>query len=416
MKRFLCLLIGCLVTGSAPAMERDIGGHLKLYSSATLFGNDHLMTLSGRSDPFYNHSVNFRYKLGLFLSDRLDVHLHYDARAAASDIQRAADALPPAWQRFRDGSDTEDTRVLDLEWDTGPGSPVFTHRLDRLYARYRGNTASVSIGRQAVTTGSGLIFNPMDLFNPFAPSDVIRDYKTGTDMALCQFSRGRISDGMLVWVPRRNPDKKIDMDESSFALKLKTVMADHEAGILLARHYNDDIIGFSFSGFAGAAAWRSDLMWTHPAEKNLSGYVSAVANIDYSGVLNGKNAYILVEVFYSGLGETEITSALQKQALTSRIQRGDLFLTATRYAGLQIQYETHPLVNLSLGAIVNLDDRSALLQPVVTWNAAPSLDILLGADIYTGGTHTEFTGITDPATGKNAGPGRQAYLQASWYF
>ena len=35
----------------------------------------------------------------------------------------------------------------------------------------------VCVGRQAVTWGNGLIFNPMDLFNPFSPVDIERDYK-----------------------------------------------------------------------------------------------------------------------------------------------------------------------------------------------------------------------------------------------
>lgn len=416
MRFFLSLLICCLAAGKCPALEMETGGHLRLHAGMSVYGSDHIMTLSGPSGPFLDQTLDFRYKSGWFLSDRIDIHLHYVACAETGDTRRAVSRLPLTWQPFRYRSGSDDTQLLDLASDTGSDRRHFTHSLDRLYARYGGNTASLSIGRQAVTTGNGLIFNPMDLINPFAPSDVIRDYKTGTDMAVCQFSWKRISDGMLIWVPRRNSSGQVDTEASSFALRLKTFLSSTEAGIMLARHYSDNIIGVSFSGFAGAAAWRTDLMWTDPAQTDLSGFASAIVNIDYSWTVNDKNWYALLEFYHSGLGEKDIMRAQKKQALQSRIQRGDVYHTATKYAGVQIQNEIQPLVTLAITAIVNLDDGSALFQPSVRWNVAQSVDILMGVNFLSGGPDTEFTGATDPYTGRNTGPASQFYIQGTWYF
>ena len=45
---------------------------------------------------------------------------------------------------------------------------------------------AVTVGRQAVSWGSGIVFQPLDPFNPFAPTAVDRDYKAGDDLVLIE--------------------------------------------------------------------------------------------------------------------------------------------------------------------------------------------------------------------------------------
>ena len=60
------------------------------------------------------------------------------------------------------------------------------------------------VGRQAVTWGNGLMFNPMDLFNPFAPSNTVRDYKMGDDLVSVRFNGEGGKELNLLYIPRRN--------------------------------------------------------------------------------------------------------------------------------------------------------------------------------------------------------------------
>jgi hypothetical protein len=69
---------------------------------------------------------------------------------------------------------------------------------------FKPSWGSVRIGRQAITWGNGLIFNPMDLFNPFPPADIQRDYKVGDDMALAQVALPYSADLQLLYVVRRD--------------------------------------------------------------------------------------------------------------------------------------------------------------------------------------------------------------------
>ena len=78
---------------------------------------------------------------------------------------------------------TDDSRIFDLTWPISDSAKQRTiHRFDRLAFEYRKGSTAVTIGRQAVSWGSGFVFNPLDLFNPFAPTTVDTDYKSGDDL------------------------------------------------------------------------------------------------------------------------------------------------------------------------------------------------------------------------------------------
>src|SRR6202008_1733712 len=51
--------------------------------------------------------------------------------------------------------------------------------IDRLAVGYSTPQWVVRVGRQAITWGSGLVFRPMDLFDPFSPSATDTEYKPG---------------------------------------------------------------------------------------------------------------------------------------------------------------------------------------------------------------------------------------------
>ncbi|MCF8076672.1 MAG: hypothetical protein K9K87_10990 [Desulfotignum sp.] len=418
MRPWLTLLLCLVVSTTASAFDADFGGQVRFFSSTSFYGSDHIAPLYGPSDPYFDSALDLRLLSSMYLTDQLEVSAHYQAEGSAGDTGKLRQSLPVAYHPFFSVSDdSDDTKLFDLSSDYRSDSGrTFLHRLDRLFLKYRSDLSSLTLGRQAVSLGSGLIFNPMDLVNPFAPSDVIRDYKTGTDMAVLQFSKAWITDCTLVYVPRRNNAGHLDIDDPSLAVKLKTYWDDKEAGLFYAAHYNDHVTGLSLSGFLGTAAWRSDLLWTHTVSQSESGYASAVVNLDYSWVWDRKNWYGFIEFFYSGIGEQGFVQALQKPSLTSRIRRGDLYNTGTRYLGLHLRHEYHPLVNLSCAAILNLDDHSSLLQPTIKWNAAQSLDILFGADLPFGPDNSEFNGITDPFTQKTIGPAQKIYVQATYYF
>jgi hypothetical protein len=64
----------------------------------------------------------------------------------------------------------DDRRILDLSHNISERNDrVIAHRLDRLYLSHTSEKTVLKIGRQAVSWGNGIIYNPVDFFNPFDP-------------------------------------------------------------------------------------------------------------------------------------------------------------------------------------------------------------------------------------------------------
>ena len=294
------------------------------------------------------------------------------------------------------------------------------------------------IGRQALTWGDGLLFNPMDLFNPFSPSDVERNYKLGDDMVSVQVADVGGGEIQLLGVPRRDlATGDVSWDQSSLATKLHRSVPGTGGGVsgdlMLARHYGETVAGAGASGGVGGGIWRANAVWTDldsseeaGGSAGRGGFVTAVANFDRSWVLAGRNVYGWIELYYDGLGEADAARALGDPALVERLARGELFTLGRRYADASGNLELNPLVNLWVTALHNLDDGSGLFQPRLVWNATQDLEITVGADLSYGGRGSELGGLIVPGFGVLAGApgGREpvlaspdrAYLWVSWYF
>ena len=92
-------------------------------------------------------------------------------------------------------------------------------RLDRLNVGYTGDKAVLRFGRQAVSWGNGLIYNPVDFFNPFNPTAVDTEYKLGEDMLYGQYLLDDGSDWQAVVVQRRDEYGSANSEQRTTALK-----------------------------------------------------------------------------------------------------------------------------------------------------------------------------------------------------
>jgi hypothetical protein len=156
------------------------------------------------------------------------VEFHNETVLVAGDSIRTFDGLqrifPNLPEDLLPGAPlTDDRRLLVLSWTISEGSSYcLLNRVDRLNIALVQSWGRLRIGRQAITWGNGKIFNPMDLFNPFAPTQIDRDYKIGNDMFTGQFPVKYISgDLQLVYVVRRNPESNnVAFDQASVGRKV----------------------------------------------------------------------------------------------------------------------------------------------------------------------------------------------------
>jgi len=417
-----------LMAEERPMAEKRIvtywGGYIRLQDVVS-WPDDKSFLRTETKKPDYDAVREFRLKNKLIFSDHLFLETHYEASYAGGDTQRQKNSLlflfPELVQTGALVCDSPDdqSRLMDFTAIISEDEDYYTyHRLDRFSLSFTTDFSVFRIGRQALTWGNGLLFNPMDLFNPFSPTDINREYKVGDDMAMLQWYGAKSQDFQLLYVPRRNPiTENIEWDYSSLAGKLHFSYSTTEIDILAAKHYNDYVIGIGSRGYFKNAAWRMDVTYTildyHPSK---SGFLSMVTNMDYSWTWNNKNMYGLIEFYYNGLGKKDYFEALSDISISRRIQSGELYVLGNYYLGSELQIEWHPLVKSYLTMIVNLSDPSVVCQPRLVLDVIDNFQITIGGNIYEGKPNTEFGGFQMSDWDFLIQQNNSAYLWISYYF
>ena len=405
-------------------IESQWGGQFKVRGSVSWPDDDSIYSLID-SGPLYDGSADFRLKNKTYLNNWIYSTIHYEAVLYGGDTMHTQKKLEELFPNlFEDslmlgGSINDDRRFFDLTKTIDEDdSHILYHRLDRFSLTLQPDWATIRIGRQALTWGNGLLFNPMDLFNPFAPTDIERDYKVGDDMVTTQFTIEKTGGIQLLYVPRRDPvDHNVKWSNSSLAGKFHFAAGTTEFDIMAAHHYEDFIAGLGSSGYFMDAAWRLDATWTFLYEDTDSnGFLSLVANMDYSWIWWKKNFYGFMEFYFNGIGDENYSEAISDTAITERLIRGDLFVLGRKYLSTGIEMELHPLIKANLTVISNIADPSGIIQPRILWDITGNIQCTFGGSIYCGPSDTEFGGFNIPGTNYSYKAPNVAYIWLTYFF
>jgi hypothetical protein len=401
------------------------GGHLRAIGSVSRIDDDSLFATRD-TGPYWDGQGELRLKNQLFMGKRLQLETHYELVDQTGDTLEARNGLGFSSTSGITGvlvgqSMGDDHRLMNLTRILDEGDRhVAYHRLDRLNLTYSDAWGTLRLGRQALTWGNGLIFNPVDLFNPFAPTTVLRDYKAGDDMAFLQIPLGT-GEAQFIYLPRREPETgDVADDRSSYASKWHFPAAGMEIDFMAARHFRDHLFGAGATGYLGGAAWRFDSLYTLlDMDDEQTGFWQLVANMDYAWGWFGKNIYGLMEYCYNGLGYTDdYSKALADPVLSDRLLRGEMFTLGRHYLAGQLQIELHPLLQSHWTATVNLADSSLVFQPQLMWDVALNWQLIAGATLYSGDHQTEYGGF-DASFGLwsfKVVPSNTAFLWLTYYF
>jgi hypothetical protein len=276
----------------------------------------------------------------------------------------------------------------------------------------------VRVGRQALTWGSGLVFRPMDLFDPFSPTATDTEYKPGVDMLYVQRLFHDGSDLQFIVAPRpEHFGGPVTVDASSAALHYHAALLGHQITLLAARDHGDWVTGLGVNGALGGATWNAEIV---PTVLQAGGVrVSALANISDAVTLFRRNATVFGEYFHNGFGVVgePFTLAQLPPELLDRLARGQVFDTRQDYLAGGMTLEVTPLLTVSPTLIVDLNDGSVLPLAAATYSLSDSLTLVGGFQAPIGRARTEFGGLPiSPANPLLIAPPRQLYIQLRRYF
>ena len=303
-----------------------------------------------------------------------------------------------------DGTGTGDW--LGADWEIASSAETgWRHRFDRLGLGFSAGPVEITVGRQAISWATTLFLSPADPFAPFDPSDPFREYRGGVDAVRLQAFTGPFTE---VEVVVRATETALGTTTSALA-RAQTSTRGWALGGWAGVVHDEAAAAVFTTGAVGSTAVRAEVALREGPSGGAK--LRGAFGLDRFFTPGGKDVYLLAEIQYDGFG-AEDSSGLLEVAMSNPFTRGDMQALGRWTLAGRITYQIHPLVGLDALALMNGDDRSALLAPGVNWSATSAASVRLGA--FTGlGVST----VLPTALGSEYGAiPALGYVALSWYF
>jgi hypothetical protein len=259
------------------------------------------------------------------------------------------------------------------------------HELDRAFVSASLGPAELTLGRQAIGWGRGVVFAAVDVFAPFSPLEHDREWRRGIDaVRLSAPITDLISVDTVAAIGASG-------DESSYIGRVSGYVGDIDGEIFVGRRCEDDFYAASASfplfdaEFHGEAA-----VFKLPAALP-DGASFGTDDVALSGTVGGSRTfdlaaglYVLAEYHYSGFGVADVEDAAtllgDDPDYLSRYIRGDMQVLGRHAAAAQLVYGFAGDVPLSLTWIVSPVDGSGVVMPALTWSFSDN--VTLAGSVY----------------------------------
>ena len=283
-------------------------------------------------------------------------------------------------------------RLASARWEWGNAGDVRASvHVDRAHLRIALERADITLGRQAITFGKTLFWNPLDLFLPFGSTQFDRDYKPGVDALRVDLPLGDLSGATLVGVPgrARSGASAGGGGDAWYRSALVARAFGNTRGWDVAAQGGKILGGYHLGGAAagelgrlelrGEAAWFATLDETGagaPAGSAVDSHLGAVAGAGRGFAV--RDLQLQVEYFYNGGARGRLE---ERFALAAR---GRLGHASRHLLGGLASGRIHPLVSGSLALLWGVGDGSRLAQPGLVYAAADEVEVVAGAVLARG--------------------------------
>ncbi len=261
-------------------------------------------------------------------------------------------------------------RLTPLDWPIMevPGGS-WRHEIDRAYLAWHARGAEVTVGRQAVGLGRGVLFGAVDVFAPFSPLEADREWRRGVDAVRADV---KLADR---WSIDGVAALGESIDGSAFVARLRGYAGEVDAELVLGWRARDVLAGLVGSAAVADAEVHGELAvyrTPEPSPGGLGGDGRIVPKAVVGGsyrIPAGQGIPVFLEWHWSGFGvadPADTIARLSDPAFQQRYLRGDTQILGQQVAALLASYETGPELTLNLLGLVSTRDASGVAAPGVT--------------------------------------------------
>ncbi len=283
-------------------------------------------------------------------------------------------------------------RLVQADWRVGSGDHANWHvEVDRVAAHAQFGGAEITVGRQGIGWGRGLLFGAVDLFSPFSPLDPDREWRRGVDAARADI---RLSDRSSLDVVGAYDAER---ESSIFAGRLRGYAGKMDLELVAGRRALDLFAGVTSSVAGGGAELHGEaaaFKLPDTASPLLAPtVVKAVAGGSWR-IPVGNGLLMFAEYHYSGFGAptaAEITTYLADPDVRDRYARGDMQILFRHAIAVLGTYEQSPETSWSLQWLQSPVDGSGVVMPSATLTFSDRTSLIISGYVPYG---REPAGIT----------------------
>ncbi len=326
-----------------------------------------------------NWTEFFRLRLGLNVqyNQWVNGELAYEQRARWISEKNAGGAgggiLP--------SQELASYRIRQFDWEISDReSFIYRHEIDRALVAMHPDWGQVLIGRQAIGLGRGVLFSAVDIFAPFSPLEVDREWRRGVDAVRIE---RRISDtGSVELIGAFG----YTWEQSALLARARGYLGDIDGEVMFGKRREDTMFGGTVSAAVGDAEVHAELAFFNTPERQPDGGVfhndREVGKLVVGGsyTFNIGNGLTMVnEYHYSGFGLKDIenvTMQLNQADFLERILRGDTQILGRQALAHQFSYPFTMVLNGSFLILHSPLDGSGVASPSLTWDFSQSASVV----------------------------------------
>jgi hypothetical protein len=359
---YLALAIGLTGISTLHAQVPKIRGY---YLNVPLWSDSTPLNVGGFGD-LQRLRLMTSPALGPFDLEVAYEHLiSYSERAVSQPVGAILGGLTPGGGEY-----------WDLQWTIDESDHwLWRHRFDRLNLTVAPtDAADVTFGRQTISWATTLFLTPADPFVPFDPADPFREYRAGVDALRIQVYPGPFSD--LDFVVR--PTDTAVGRTITLLTRGRSVWKNWEISAWVGILHDEPAGALGLSGALGGTALRGEFSLREDAE-DLA--LRGTVGVDRRYKVFDRDLYLVLEYQHDDYGAADADELLSA-VLSEPFARGEMQVLGRDEVASQAAYQMHPLFNVSLLALWNLNDGSALIAPSAGYSL--SNEIAIQAGLYLG--------------------------------
>ena len=306
--------------------------------------------------------------------------------------------------------------MAQLDWQiTADDRFLYRHEIDRLLVAFHPDWGEVTIGRQAIGLGRGVLFSAVDGFSPFSPVEVDREWRRGVDAVRLEYRLSGVSSAELIAVAGAR------WDDSALLARMRGYIGNLDGELIVGKRAGDVMCAGALSMAVKDAEVHLELAVFDTPESYPDGALFGDEHLVAKAVLGssytfdaGNGLTVLGEYHYNGFGvrdASDIAAHLLEPARQERYLRGELQTLGQHALGLQCAYPFSPTLNGSLMTLCDPTDGSGILSPSLVWDASQQTSVALSAFVPWGAS--PHNGQIRSTYGSSAA---SLFIQLSMYF